>query len=264
MPEALDCEMFPKIHYVVFRKCTPAWTLPEHSTGAANLTYLIKGDALYTINGTAVELTQGSLLSLPANNVRKGITFPDRVMQCFSADFDLTNIKKQIVPLPFPLTSLPGLHEDIIRMFHDLAFAWSNKIPGYIIKSSGLFLQIIHRFLELVVFKDDLYSEDTRITKVIRYMAAHYSERITAKMMAEMVGLNPNYFGSLFRKIMKVSFNHYLVQTRVRNAEHMLSGGEYNVGNVAEACGFSDSVHFYKQFKHIKGFPPSYSLPRKF
>jgi len=264
MPEAVDIEMIPKIHYANFRKCTPAWTLPEHTTGAANLTYLIKGDALYTINGQAVDLTQGSLLVLPKNNVRKGITFPDRTMQCFSVDFDLINAKKQLVSLPFPLASLPGLHEDIIRMFHDLAFSWSNRIPGYIIKSGGLFLQILHRFLELVVFTENLYSGDSRITKVIRYIAAHYSERITVKMMAEMVDLNPNYFGILFHKIMKTSFNHYLLQTRIKNAELMLSGGEYNVGNVAEACGFSDSVHFYKQFKHIKGVPPSYSLPRKF
>ena len=264
MPEAVDNEMIPKIHYVVFRKCTPAWTLPEHTTGAANLTYLIKGDALYTINGQDVDLTQGSLLVLPENNVRKGITFPDRVMQCFSVDFDLMNLKRQIVSLPFPLVSLPGLHEDIIRMFHDLTFSWSNRIHGYVIKSGGLFLQILHRFLELVVFKDDTNSGDSRVSKVIRYMAAHYSERITVKMMAEMVGLNPTYFGLLFKQVMKISFNQYLIQLRVRNAEHMLAGGEYKVSDIAGVCGFTDMSHFYKQYKMLRGFPPSHSMPKKF
>ena len=82
--------------------------------------------------------------------------------------------------------------------------------------------------------------------------------------MAEMIGLNPTYFGILFKKTMGMGFNRYLIQTRVRNAENMLSSGEYKVGNVAEACGFSDVSHFYKQFKEVKGFPPSHSLPKKF
>jgi transcriptional regulator GlxA family with amidase domain len=44
----------------------------------------------------------------------------------------------------------------------------------------------------------------------------------------------------------------------------MLSSGEYKVGDIAEACGFTDTSHFYKQFKLVKGFPPSHNLPKKF
>jgi AraC-like DNA-binding protein len=50
----------------------------------------------------------------------------------------------------------------------------------------------------------------------------------------------------------------------VTNAEHMLSSGEYKVVDVADACGFTDVSHFYKQFKQLKGFPPSHCMPKKF
>jgi len=53
-------------------------------------------------------------------------------------------------------------------------------------------------------------------------------------------------------------------QIRIRNAADMLASGEYKVSDIAEACGFTDVSHFYKQFKLIKGFPPSHSLPKKF
>jgi len=145
-----------------------------------------------------------------------------------------------------------------------LSFAWLNKQPGYIIKSRGLFLQILHRFLELIIFKIDSSAGDSRITRAIRYVAAHYSERISVKMMAEMSGLNPTYFGFLFRQETGISFNRYLKQVRVQNAADMLASGEYKVSDIAEACGFTDVSHFYKQFKLIKGFPPSYSMPKKF
>jgi AraC-like DNA-binding protein len=264
MPSVVDEDMIPQIHYVIFRKCTPAWEIPEQKVTAWNLTYVTHGDARYTINGETVDLTQGSLLVLPRGTSRRGTTFPDRLMHCFSVDFDPHSGQNKNVTLPFPISSQPGRHEDLIRIFHDLSFCWLNKQPGYNIKSRGLFLQIIHRFLELVVLKGDSIAGDSRITRVIRYMAAHYSERVTVRMMAEMVSLNPTYLGLLFRREMGISFNRYLMQIRIKNAENMLAGGEYKVGNIAEACGFTDMSHFHKQFKLIKGFPPSYSLPKKF
>ena len=260
----IDESMIPDIWHVIFRKCTPAWEMPKQRLGAHNLTYIIQGEACYTINGKPIDLTRGDLLIVPAHNVRKGITFPDRLMHCFSVDFDLRNTKNQEVILPFPIISNPGHHEDIIHLFHELSFSWMNRQPGYIIKSRGLFLQILHRFLELVVYKGDLDIEDSRIDKVIRFVTAHYSERITVKMMADMVGLHPAYFGDLFRREMGNSFNRYLTQIRVSNAENMLTSGEYKVGNIAEACGFTDTSHFYRQYKLIKGFPPSYNLPKRF
>ncbi|MDR0290484.1 MAG: AraC family transcriptional regulator [Treponema sp.] len=257
-------DIIPDIRYVIFRKCTPAWEIPEESLGNCNLTYLISGESRYTINGNNIDLAAGNLLFLPRGSVRRGITFPGRLMHCFSVDFDLRNSKGQSVALPFPISSLPGRHEDIVHMFHDLFFSWLNKQPGYGIKSRGLFLQIIHRFLELVVLKSNASTGDPRITRVIHYIAAHYPERITVKMMAKMAGLNPTYFGLLFSREMGTSLNRYLIQTRVRNAENMLTSGEYKVSDAAEACGFTDMSHFYKQFKLIKGFPPSHSLPKKF
>jgi len=263
MPVTIDEDMFPDIRHVIFRKCTPGWEMPEHELSACNLTYLIQGEARYIINGQTIELKQGSLLILPKNCIRKGITFPDRLMHCFSVEFNLKNSRNQELTPPFPLVTQPGRHEDIIQLLHELSFSWIDKQPGYLIKCKGLFLQIIHRFLELVVIKSDSFAGDSRITKVIRYIAAHYPEHITVKKMAEIAGLNSTYFGALFRQTMGMGFLHYLIQTRIRNAENMLSSGEYKVGNVAEACGFTDVSHFYKQFKQIKGYPPSHSLLSK-
>jgi len=236
--------------------------MPEQQVDGCNLTYLVQGEARYTIDNQTVDLVPGSLLVLPRGSIRKGITYPDRLMHCFSVDFILQNAKNQDIAPPFPLFSMPGRQEDIVHLFHELSFAWLNKSPGYIIKSRGLFLQILHRFLELIVFSADSSAGDSRITRAIRYIAAHYSERLSVKMMAEVAGLNPTYFGKLFRQEMGVGFNRYLIQIRVRNAADMLACGEYKVTDIAEACGFTDVSHFYKQFKLIKGFPPSYSLPK--
>jgi AraC-like DNA-binding protein len=261
-------DIFPNIKEILFQKCGQDWELPRQKPDSCNLTYCIQGAAQYTVNGKTIELEQGGLLALPRGAVRRGVPSPGKPMQCFSADFTLfttakltatrQNTASQEAPLPFPVVSQPGRHEDIIHLFHELVFYWEDKPSGYIIKTRGLFLQLYHRFLELVVYQNDPGISDSRIVKVVRYVTSHFSERITVKMMASMVGLNSTYFGILFKNETGASFNRYLIQTRIRNAETMLAGGEVKLGNIAEACGFTDTAHFYKQYKMIKGFAPKF------
>jgi AraC-like DNA-binding protein len=264
MSVLIDDEMTPAIHQVIFRKCTPAWAITENSLEDINLTYIVEGAARYTINAETVDVEQGDLLVLPKDSLCKAITFNDRPMHCFSVDFILKNSRSQELPPPLPLKTTLGRHENIIHLFHELSFTWASKQPGYIMKSRGLFLQILHRFLEIVVYRTGPNTGDYRISRIVNYITAHYSEHITVKMMADMVNLNSTYFGVLFRQTMGMSLNQFLIQTRVTNAEHMLNSGEYKVGDVAEVCGFTDVSHFYKQFKQSKGFPPSHSMPKKF
>jgi AraC-like DNA-binding protein len=275
MAETVNEDIFPEIKELWFLKCDPDWELPRKKPDSCNFTYLIQGAAQYTVNGKTIDLEQGSLLALPRGAVRRGITFPGKLMHCFSVDFMLYTTSKfagfrnsptptyQDAPLPFPMVSQPGRHEDIVHLFHELVFYWEAKPAGYIIKTRGLFLQLYHRFLELVVYQNDPGITDSRIVKVVRYVTAHFAERITVKMMASMVGLNSTYFGILFKNETGTSFNRYLIQTRIRNAETMLSGGEVKLSNIAEACGFTDTAHFYKQFKMIKGFAPTNTLLKK-
>jgi len=264
MSASIEQDMTPDIRHVVYRKCTPVWVMPENRLESINMTYLVQGEARYTVDDETIELKQGNLLVLPKGSIRRAITFPDRLMHCFSVDFFLRNGVSHELPPPFQLLSEPGKHKDIIHWFQELTFSWMDKNPGHMIQCKGLFLQILHRFLELLVYKDRSFAGDFRITKVIRYIARNYAERLTVKSMADLVSLNPTYFGDLFQRTTGMSFNRYLIYVRVKNAESMLLSGEYKVGDVAEACGFTDTSHFYKQFKQLKGFPPSQCLPKKF
>ncbi|MCL2190546.1 MAG: AraC family transcriptional regulator [Treponema sp.] len=260
----MDDDITMQIWHVVYRKCTPVWTMPENKLDSLNMTYIIQGEAHYTIDDEPIDATHGTLMVLPKNSVRKAVTFPDRLMHCFSVDFTLRGGDGEELPSPLPFISVVGHQKNIIHWFHELFFSWVGRHPGHMLKCKGLFMQILHRFLELLVYKDGSFAGDFRIAKVIRYIAKNYSERLTVKSMADLVSLNPTYFGGLFQRAIGMSFNRYLIQTRVKNAEDMLLSGEYKVGDVAEACGFTDTSHFNKQFKRLKGFPPSQCLPKSF
>jgi AraC-like DNA-binding protein len=262
-PEShVEEHLVPDIDYVIFRKCTPSWRIYQHRLDLCDITYIIEGKAQYIINGNSYSLQSGDLLCLPKGCVRSGITYPDHLMHCFSVNFNLNNYNGEMTSLPFPIVSHVGRQNDIISMFHTLVNTWIEKQPGYIIKTQGLFLLILYRFFELIVFNCDSEEGDYRVKKAINYIAKHYSERLSVKDIADKVGLNSVYFGALFKQSMGLSINRYVIQTRIKNAENLLISGEYKVGEVASHCGFSDVAHFYKLFKELMGFPPSYYIPK--
>jgi YesN/AraC family two-component response regulator len=184
-------------------------------------------------------------------------------MTCFAMNFRLTTMTGEEARLPFPLISHIGQRKDIVRLFHELSFTWLDRQPGYLIKSHALFMLILHRLYELIVYKIDSEAGDFRVKKVMRYIAQHYMERISVKKMAAMIGLTPVYCGALFKQESGLSMNEYQVRTRIRNAENMLRSGEYKVNEAAEHCGYCDVYHFYKQFKAVMGMAPSACIPKR-
>jgi AraC-like DNA-binding protein len=263
MPDRKADFFIPKIDYVVYRKCTPAWNIPEHELKSWDLTYVIQGKAKYTIDGSDYMLAPGDLLCLPIGTVRRAITWPSCLMHCFAVNFQLNDFKGRSAYLPFPTVSHLGVKDDIIRLFHELCFAWLEKQPTHAIQSAGHLMLLLSRFYELIIYNTDSVSADSRINKMISYITAHYSEKITLKKMAAMLGLNCHYLGTLFRSEMGYTFNQYLMRTRIKHAENMLKTGEFIVQEVSDIVGFSDSFYFYKTFKSIMGFPPSHCIPKR-
>jgi AraC-like DNA-binding protein len=261
-----DIDIIPNIGYLVYRECTPSWVIRDrlHRFDWWDITYVVGGGSLYTIDGITYELTAGDLLCLPPGHSRLARTTAANPMRCFAANFGLANQSSPEQPvIPLPLISHIGLHEDIIHIFHEMVFIWIERPPLYKFKIRSMFMDILHRFFDLVIFDINTSVADSRIKKITRYISAHYAEKISVKKMAAMVGLHPVYLGALFKEETGITLNRYLIKVRIRNAENMLRSGEFRVNEVADLCGYTDNLYFYRQFKEICGFPPSDYFPKK-
>ncbi|MDR3277088.1 MAG: AraC family transcriptional regulator [Treponema sp.] len=252
----------PDIQYLVYRECPVDWRLKPHLVSDYDITYIVGGKARYTINGIRHELQAGSILCLPEGTRKEAVTYPDHRMHCFSVNFKLKDTAGRVVVPPFPLVKTIGIRDDIIRFFHELIFTWLEKQPGYTIKSGALELLVLHRLYELTVYHHDSTVGDIRIQQSIRYIAQNYTKPLTVKKLAALAGLNAAYFGVLFKQETGLTVHQYLAKTRIRNAGNLLQSGAYRVAEAAEACGYGDIYHFYKQFKAIMGMPPSQCIPR--
>ncbi|CAH1192624.1 HTH-type transcriptional activator RhaS [Paenibacillus allorhizoplanae] len=252
--------LVPDIGYLIYRKCTPTWEIAKNEISFCDITYIIEGRGIYTINGVQYEVKRGDLLCIPRGSIRMARCIVDDLMNVYSANFKLYDMDGQQADLPLPLLTHIGIKSDLVGLFRELSNAWVRKETGYHTKTRGLLLVIMHRLYELILLKKDTARSDYRVKKAINYISENYASNVTVKEIANLVGLNTVYFGALFKNETGILVNQYLTQTRINHAEDMLQNGECNVTEAAERCGYSDLSHFRKQFKMIKGYSPSQCL----
>jgi len=254
------------IGYLVYRECTPEWIIKQKLEifNYWDITYVTKGRSRYIINGISHDLSAGDLLCSPPGITREAKTWPENPMHCFAVNFSLKSFEEgKPAIIPMPLVSHIGYREDIIQLFNELVFTWINPQPLYTFKVRALFMLILHRFMETALYNVNSTVNDSRIQKVLRFIATHYPEKITVKEMANLCNLDHVYFGALFKKETGMTMHNYLTRTRIKYAENFLKSGEFRVNEVAERCGFSDIFYFYRHFKNILGIAPSSCIPKK-
>jgi AraC-like DNA-binding protein len=98
---------------------------------------------------------------------------------------------------------------------------------------------------------------DPRIAKVTEYIRNHPAERLSQKVAAEMAGITPAHFRTLFRNAMGRSFREFVLRTRLEHAQVLLAETEWGVQEIAYSLGYNDVYLFSRQFKEQLGLSPS-------
>lgn len=247
----------PSMTYFNYRYNTPEWLIEPAQTDFIDVSYIIDGRAEYTVNGSIYTVSAGDLLCLPAGSIRSAVSADPVRFTSFAANFFMQTTDGADVVVPLPLISPIGIHEDIISLYKKLNEEWLRRSPGYTMRVRAFFMTILQRYMAMLVYEVDTYRFDPRVKTAIRYITDHYAEPIHITAVADIVSLNPVYFGALFKKETQIAFRDYLNMIRLNQAEDMLRTGEWNVTEVALRCGFGDVFYFSRLYKKHKGVPPS-------
>ncbi|MDR1507782.1 MAG: AraC family ligand binding domain-containing protein, partial [Treponema sp.] len=201
--------LFPVINYLVYRECHPWWVIRKHLVDRFDMTYCVHGGARYVIDGVPYELMPGDLICLKEGVLKEAATYSKNLMHCFSVNFELRDIRNQVVFLPFPQFSRIGMLPDLVQHFHELVHASFVRQPGYMLQCAGLLFLILHRIYELTVLNIGADVKDGRIQNIIRYIVQHYAEQLSVRYLADKTKLNPAYLGMLFKKETGESIHQY-------------------------------------------------------
>lgn len=251
--------------YMNHRKQTPDWKIDrERSIGFIDVTYVVAGEATYIVDGETYTVGAGDLICVPMGSDRQAVGNESSPIESYCINFlayDGRDLSRIVMPLPV-LTHI-GIHTGIIQLFAELYMSWLLREEGYRLQCAGYALLILSRLIEQAKNDPSRASADPRIRRIVRHIAEHPDDTLTAAALASIVGLHPVYFSSLFRKNMGVSVGSYVRSIRVNRAEILLSEGACSVSEAASLCGFCDVYHFSRVFKKLRGIPPSEILKRR-
>ncbi len=127
-------------------------------------------------------------------------------------------------------------------------------------------LSLIYRFISLLIDNNANFGKNQVLTQqertqhylhgAIDFMTKNYTNRVTIQEVANHVGLNPSYLGSLFKKHYEESPQAFLKKYRMEKACELLGNAALSIGDVARSIGYDDQLQFSKIFKKSKGVSP--------
>ena len=102
----------------------------------------------------------------------------------------------------------------------------------------------------------DRQSDDSLSSQVLKFVNAHYSEKLTLDTLAKQFYVSKYYLSHQFSSDVGVSVYRYIMIKRLITARRMLEEG-VPAGEVCDTVGFKDYAGFYRAFRSEFGISPS-------
>jgi YesN/AraC family two-component response regulator len=88
------------------------------------------------------------------------------------------------------------------------------------------------------------------------FILENYTKKISLKEIADVAGLSPPYFSTIFKEEMGENLSKYLNRLRVEKASSLLLETDMSLSEIAACCCFEDQSWFSKIFKAYTGISP--------
>ncbi len=244
---------------------------PSHSFGpAARNHYLFH----YCISGTGILHAQNGRKESDTFQIKSGqgfMIFPHQVCTYIAdyelpweyvwLEFDGLRVKKAI-----ELSGLTPEQPVYKARYKDIAAAMKDEML-YIVnhKEESSFHLIGHLYL----FLDGLVRSSTsaRISKgnnlrdfylkeAFSFIEQNFQNDISVEDIAAFCGLNRSYFGKIFHETMGRTPQEFLISYRMTKAAELLKLTGLSVGDIGNAVGYPNQLHFSRAFKNVYGISP--------
>lgn len=90
----------------------------------------------------------------------------------------------------------------------------------------------------------------------INFIDRNYSTHIKVEDIAYHTGVDRKYLNSLFKQLMNVTTQQYLLNKRMEQATILLNNKQLSIKEVAHSVGYYDALLFSKMFKNKYGVSP--------
>ncbi len=172
-------------------------------------------------------------------------------------NFDLATIKTRVVELVVILSRATiDAGADIREVFLSNT-NYINEIEQFSsLEELSVWLNcIMHRFIAYS-FDFTQVKHSNVVYKVMEYVKANYSQKISLDDIARHVYLSRSYLSSMFKEETGESLFSYINKVRVEKSKLFLLDNAISLVDISSLCGFDDQSYFTKVFKKFTGVSP--------
>ena len=277
---------YPVAYYYVDRG-HPQYNMPFHWHTEWEMIRVKEGSLILHIDEEEIRAEEGDVLLL-RDSMFHGGAVSDGVYECLVFDFyglfhEMEPIKEFIRPF-YRMKLLPQMHfhaekeQGICQIaaavmdFNYNYFEEKNNSanPEQDSQNGWKELATVSGLGQMfaLILKDGLFKENkqesmrsshriSRVKTVLEYIEKHYQSPITLAELAEVAGMNPQYFCRAFKEVTMQSPMDYVIYYRLEHAARLLSATDMSVMDVALECGFNDCSYFIRVFKKQKNVTPN-------
>lgn len=97
---------------------------------------------------------------------------------------------------------------------------------------------------------------DFYIKEALSFIEQNFQNDISVEDIAAFCGLNRSYFGKIFHDTVGKSPQEFLISYRMSKAGELLKLTSLSIGDIGNAVGYSNQLHFSRAFKNTYGVSP--------
>lgn len=263
--------------YVFFQD----WYYPESDIPYCMLRYMVKGMAMFVINGKEYMIKENEIAYIPEGCKLECYSLSNEV-EFISIRFTITArlndndfLSEFFHIMPITHNVDPIAYEYFLEVYRSATSKNTGKlfrirgnlelIIAYLVESDPAaineksaqpvadmsFEGIRHR-----TFSSSL-KRDPRIQIVVDYLIAHPSEPFDVERLSQMAQMGPSTLRRLFKKHTGKSPGNFLTDLRMMTAARKLLTSNERVSTIAYETGYEDPNYFNRQFKKTFGLSPS-------
>lgn len=121
----------------------------------------------------------------------------------------------------------------------------------------GLIERLLQVYRNQKSVQDNLGSEPENVTKLIAYIDANYDKDISLEILADEMGMHPNYICTLLKRHLGEPYLTYLQRVRIQAAKRLIQDfSHYNLQEIAERVGLKSAGQLIRTFKKIENMTP--------
>ncbi|MDO4295952.1 MAG: helix-turn-helix domain-containing protein [bacterium] len=109
----------------------------------------------------------------------------------------------------------------------------------------------------LYVYKKEASAITQKIYEICSYIHSNYSKSLSLDGLAKNFFISPYYLSRQFKQTTGFNLTEYIQNTRIINAQFLLSTTEHTVSDIATSCGFTSFSQFNRVFHQKSNCSPT-------